>query len=87
MLLELDIGWNSLRWLDESGQPGGMDDDLKAIAMLNRSGSQMLFVNEEYELDEIFEGAAGAPHASERRPTYCLRPREFPSDGQLSYST
>jgi len=57
LLRELRIGGNSLRWLNSDGRPGGLDDTLKIVGMLNRSGVEALFANEKCGSDEVFAAA------------------------------
>lgn len=62
LLRELRIGFNSLRWLDTNGRPGGLDDTLRVFGTLNRSGAEVLFANEKYGLTEVFAAVEkGAP--------------------------
>ncbi|MDM8008424.1 MAG: M28 family metallopeptidase [Phycisphaerae bacterium] len=56
------VRFNSLRWLDANGQPGGLGDSLKISGLLNRSGAEVLFSGERPTLGEVFAGAEkGAP--------------------------
>ncbi len=62
LLRELRIGFNSKRWLDPGGRPGGLDDALKVCGGLSRSGAEALFAGEERGLDEVFASLEkGAP--------------------------
>ncbi|MGH9751102.1 MAG: M28 family peptidase [Candidatus Polarisedimenticolia bacterium] len=64
VLRETRIGWSSLRWIDAAGRPAGLNEAIRAGALLNRSGSEALFAGEDHGLDAIFEAAArGAPPA------------------------
>ena len=66
-LRELDIGWNSLRWLKNDGLPGGMTEESLVVGVLNRSGSELLFDGEVHDLQSILDAAAtGQP------PTFAL---------------
>jgi len=76
LLRELRFGYNSLRWLNADGRPGGLDDTLKIFGILNRSGAEALFAAEKYGLDEVFAAAEkGAPPrlALSRRATIKFR--------------
>jgi len=53
MVRELQVGWNSLRWIKEDQEPSGISNDIKIMGMLNRSGADMLFAGEEYEFESI----------------------------------
>ena len=57
LLREFRIGFNSLRWLDLNGRPGGLDDALRVFGMLNRSGAEALLANEKHGLAEVFAAA------------------------------
>jgi hypothetical protein len=57
LLRELQIGWNSLRWVDEDGRPGGLDEQLQVMGVLNRSGADVLFRGEDHEADDVFAAA------------------------------
>ena len=66
-LRELDIGWNSLRWLKNDGLPGGMTEESLVVGVLNRSGSELLFDSEVHDLQSVLDAAAaGQP------PTFAL---------------
>lgn len=66
-LRELDIGWNSLRWLKNDGLPGGMTEESLVVGVLNRSGSELLFDGEVHDLQSVLDAAAtGQP------PTFAL---------------
>lgn len=66
-LRELDIGWNSLRWLKNDGLPGGMTEESLVVGLLNRSGSELLFDGEAHDLQSVLDAAAaGQP------PTFAL---------------
>ncbi len=66
-LRELDIGWNSLRWLKNDGSPGGMTEESLVVGVLNRSGSELLFDGEVHDLQSVLDAAAtGQP------PTFAL---------------
>jgi hypothetical protein len=78
VLRELRIGKNSLRWLQASGRPNGLDDALKVFPMLSRSGAEALFENEKQSLGEVFAAAEkGAPprFALSKRATIKFRSR------------
>jgi hypothetical protein len=51
---ELQGGWNSSRWVQADGRPGGLDDTLRVFGMLNRSGAEALFDHEKFNLAEVF---------------------------------
>ena len=54
--------FNSLRWLDANGRPGGLDDSLKVCGALSRSGAEALFAGETHTLAAVFAAAEkGAP--------------------------
>lgn len=54
---ELQIGANSLRWLDPDARPGGLDDGLQLMACLNRSGADLLFGGEAHAAADVFAAA------------------------------
>jgi hypothetical protein len=54
---ELDIGWNSLRWLRRDDTPGGMTETALLVGDLSRSGAEVLFDGEEQSLSSVFEAA------------------------------
>ena len=57
LLRELQTGWNSLRWLDVDGTPGGLNDQVRVLAILNRSGADVLFGGEAHEARDVFAAA------------------------------
>jgi hypothetical protein len=64
ILREVKIGAGSLRWLDSPNHAFGLDDQIKAFALLNRPGAVALFAGEQHTLEEVFSGArAGKPGA------------------------
>jgi len=64
MLREVKIGFNSLRWLDSSDKPFGLDDQIKATALLSHSGAEALFAGERHSLQEVFASVASGKPAS-----------------------
>jgi Zn-dependent M28 family amino/carboxypeptidase len=58
MLREARIGYNSMRWLDSAQQPFGLDEQIKATALLSRSGAAVLFAGERHSLQEVFDTAS-----------------------------
>src|SRR5262250_2305082 len=58
MLREARIGYNSMRWLDSNHQPFGLDAQIKATALLSRSGAEALFAGERHSLQEAFDTAS-----------------------------
>jgi Peptidase family M28 len=54
MLREVKIGYNSLRWLDSTDKPFGLDEQIKTTALLSRSGAEALFAGERQSLQEVF---------------------------------
>jgi len=57
LLREVKIGFNSMRWLDSPDHVFGLDDQIRAVADLNRSGAEALFAGEAHSLSEVFAGA------------------------------
>ena len=74
MLRELKIGYDSLRWLDSTQHPFGLDEQIKATALLNRSGAAALFAGERHSLQEVFATAASG------------KPGSFPLEKTVSIS-
>lgn len=74
MLREVKIGFNSLRWLDSTHQPFGLDEQIKATALLNRSGAEALFAGERHSLQEVFAAATSG------------KPGSFPLEKTVSIS-
>lgn len=63
-LREAKIGFGSMRWLDSSGQPFDLDEEVKASVFLSRSGAAALFAGERHSLEEVFAGVKlGKPGA------------------------
>ena len=58
MVREVRIGYNSMRWLDSAQQPFGLDEQIKATALLSRSGAAALFAGERHSLQEVFDTAS-----------------------------
>ena len=52
---ELQIGWNSLRWVSGDQEPGGLQDQIQVAGMLNRTAAEMLFAGEEHEFTSILD--------------------------------
>jgi len=67
LLLELDIGWNSLRWLNADGKVGGMTEKPMVVGLLNRSGAELLFDDEQHDLQSVLDAAAAG-----RPPRFAL---------------
>lgn len=64
MLREVKIGFNSMRWLDWPDHAFGIVDEIRADAMLNRSGAVSLFDGEAESLDGVFAAAkSGKVHS------------------------
>lgn len=64
MLREVKIGFNSMRWLDRPDHAFGIVDEIRADALLSRSGAAALFAGERDTLDAVFAAAkAGKPHS------------------------
>ncbi len=59
VLRELQIGWNSMRWLGLDGGAGGLGDGLQVMGLLNRSGAEALFADEERQPSDIFAAIEG----------------------------
>jgi len=74
MLRELRIGYNSMRWLDSAQQPFGLDEQIKATALLSRSGAAALFAGERHSLQEVFDTASSG------------KPNPFPLEKTISIS-
>lgn len=53
---ELQIGWNSLRWVNEDGKPDGINSQIQIAGMLNRSAAEVLFAGEEQEFVSVLAG-------------------------------
>jgi Peptidase family M28 len=53
MLREVQIGFNSLRWVGEDGRPDAIMDSLQVIGDLNAFAAETLFKGEAHELPDI----------------------------------
>jgi len=64
MLREVKIGYNSLRWISSTDKPFGLDEQIKATALLSHSGADALFAGERHSLQEVFASATSGKPAS-----------------------
>jgi hypothetical protein len=73
VLREVQIGFNSMRWLDGANHVYGLDGQIKATASLNRSGAEALFEGQTQTLDQIFASAkAGKPSSFALKKTVSI---------------